>query len=412
MLWQENIKIAFKNLKSNLLRSILTMMIIAVGIASLVGILTAIDTLLYSISDSISSLGANSFTVEPVGGAFGGRRNGRQSKRGEAITLDQALDFQDRFRDRATVTLSMSGTSLGTIRHLGETTNPNVAISGVDENYLQVKGQDLEVGRNFIGNDIRSARSVALIGMDVVNQLFDKKADKAIGQSIDVNGQKAKVIGVLKDDGGGAGQSAARVVYLPILNVDRQYGSAKTNVLIEGQVSRAEDLDPVIDDAIGVMRNIRRLRIGEENDFEAEKSEGALKFLQENTAQIRIAAVVIGLMTILGAAIGLMNIMLVSVTERTREIGVIKSIGAKRSTILYQFLMEAIGICLIGGIIGIILGIFIGLGVAQLIDGIFIIPWKWMFGGIITCIVVGLIAGYYPARKAASLDPIESLRYE
>ena len=412
MLWKENIKIALRNLKANLLRSILTMTIIAVGIASLVGILTAIDTLLYSLSDSFSSLGANSFTVSPVGGSFGGRRNGRQQKRGESITLDQALQFQEKISQQATATVSLNGTSLATIRYRTEETNPNVRVTGIDEYFLKVNGKEIEYGRNFISSDISSLRSVCLVGVDIIKDLFNDQAERALGQAIDVNGQKAKIIGVLADSGSGAQQSSGRVVYLPLLLVNRQYASAKTNYTIVSQVSRAEDLDPTIENSIGIMRNIRKLRIGEENDFEVEKSEGALKFLKENTTQIRIAAIVIAMMTILGAAIGLMNIMLVSVTERTREIGVIKALGAKRSTIMSQFLMEAIGICLFGGIMGIIFGILIGNAVTIFVGGSFLMPWNWILGGIVTCIAVGLLAGYYPARKAAYLDPIESLRYE
>jgi putative ABC transport system permease protein len=161
-----------------------------------------------------------------------------------------------------------------------------------------------------------------------------------------------------------------------------------------------------------LMRNIRQLRASEENDFETFQSDSLLNMLKENTATIRIATVLIGLITLIGAAIGLMNIMLVSVTERTREIGISKALGATRANILSQFLTEAVLICQMGGIVGIVLGIAIGNGVALLLGGKFIMPWAWIILGFIMCMIVGLASGLYPALKAARLDPIESLRYE
>jgi len=408
----ENIKVALSAVRSNLLRSILTVMIIAVGIMALIGILTAIDTAIYSFNDNFSSLGANSFSIRPSGGRASGNRRGRRAKRGDPITYKQATKFKEVFDYPGTVSIYMTGTRNATVKYGNEKTNPNIRLTGIDENYLNMRGLELEVGRALSSTEIQNGNNRAIIGKDLVDLLFKGKPDKALGQAISVGNLKYKVIGVLVSKGSSMNQSEDKVILVPLLSVKNYYGTARTNYSINVAANSAEDLEGAESAAIGLFRNIRNLRLSQENDFEMRMSDGLVSFLKENTVTLRMGAIIIGLITLIGAAIGLMNIMLVSVTERTREIGITKALGATRRNILIQFLTEAIVICQIGGIIGILLGILTGNIVTYLLGGNFLMPWLWIGVGVATCMIVGLFSGLYPALKASRLDPIESLRYE
>lgn len=413
MQYSEIITQAIHSVRANLLRAVLTLLIIAFGIMALVGILTSIDALLLTMNDNFSRMGANSFDIRPGISGLHSNREGRQEKEAPPVNFRQAEEFKERFDyPSTTVSISGFGTRNATVKHADKKTNPTVLVFGVDENYLDIRGYDLEEGRNFTNAELESGTQMAIIGMEIVNSLFDKNAEKALNQEISIDNRKFIVIGILKSKGSSMGQSADNRILIPLIAERYIYGYSDKNYTITVSTATALDMDGAISMAIGIMRNIRKLRASEENDFETFQSDSLMNMLKENTATIRFATVGIGLITLIGAAIGLMNIMLVSVTERTREIGISKALGATKANIMNQFLVEAILICQMGGIVGVVLGIVIGNIVALLLGGKFIIPWAWIILGLVMCTVVGLVSGLYPALKAAKLDPIESLRYE
>ncbi len=406
----ENLKLALRAIRSNMLRAVLTLMIIAFGIMALVGILTAIDSAIYSLSNNLSSLGANTFDIDPKSGQ--GRRQGVQIKQGDNISFKQALDFKSRFEFPARTSVSLFCSNTATVKYANEKTNPNVYIFGIDENYLDGKGFEVQLGRNFTSREAFNGGYIAIIGMDVVNTLFKGKPEKAMDQIISVGNIKLRIVGVLKSRGSSMNQSEDRRILIPLQTGKRYFGTDRTNYKILVAVNDAIQIDNAVAEATGLFRNIRGLKASQENDFEISKSDSLIGIIKENTLYFRLAAIGIGLITLVGAAIGLMNIMLVSVTERTREIGICKAIGATSQSILVQFLTEAVVISLLGGLVGIILGVLIGNVVTLLMGGTFLLPWLWVTIAVLTCTAVGLISGLYPALKAARLDPIESLRYE
>lgn len=409
----ENIRLALRAIRANALRAVLTLLIIAFGIMALVGILTAIDSAIYSLNDSFSYLGANTFDVDPKS-ADGprGRRDGRVDKRGEIFTYEQVSDFKERYRFPARTAISFNCSSRAALRYGEEKTNPNFFIFAGDENYLEAKGFDLEVGRNFTAREATQGAYVTVVGSEVVKLLFDNKPANALNKIISAGNIRLKVIGVLQTKGSSMNQSEDRRIIIPLYTGKQYFGSANTNYNILVAVNDATQIDNAIAVATGDLRNIRKLTAYQENDFEISKSDSLIGMIKENTLYLRLAAIVIGLITLLGAAIGLMNIMLVSVTERTREVGISKALGATRAYILIQFLTEAVVISLLGGLVGILLGVLVGNLVTLFMGGSFLFPWLWITIAVVTCTAVGLVSGLYPALKAARLDPIESLRYE
>lgn len=394
-----------------MLRAFLTLMIIAFGIMALVGILTAIDSIIYSMSSSFSSLGSNSFSIERAHSDLSARQDGKVARPAPRISYREAVEFKERYNFPAAVSVSFDCTRRATARYQDEETNPNIAVDAVDENHLLTSGSNIGAGRFFQSNESTSTAHIAVIGDDLARQLYGDPL-KAIDKTILVNSHKLTIVGVLEKQGSSMNQNADRVVLLPLYLGKQLYASQYTDYNLKVQLHSPEFMNTAISEATGLMRSIRKLKIREENNFEITKSNTIINIIKENTVSLRLGAIIIGVMTMLGAAIGLMNIMLVSVTERTREIGIIKAIGATKRNIRIQFLTEAVLISLIGGILGIILGIIAGNGVSLITGGAFIIPWVWIIIAFILCIVTGIVSGMYPAMRAAQLDPIESLRYE
>ena len=408
----ENIREGMRSILGNRLRTILTSLIIAIGITSLVGILTAIDGIQNSVDSSLSGLGANTFSIVARQDAF--RRGGRVQKQDEPIDYFDAVQFKRRFPYGATIAVSTVVTGAAQAKFGSKKTNPNVQLTGGDAAYLTVKGFVLQSGRNLTQNDAEYGLNVAVIGSEIATKLFEKKLNP-LNQVIRVSGNQYKIVGVLAKKGGFSGGGDDRIILIPLDNARALAGSQRQTFDITASVPSVSDQDEAIGEATGVMRQVRRDPLGQPDSFDIERADELAKETGNITGYLRIGGFGIGFITLLGAAIALLNIMLVSVTERTREIGIRKSLGATPQRIREQFLIEAIVICILGGLGGVILGLGIGNLIATLISqgqGGFVVPWAWMGLGIVVCVAVGLFAGIYPAVRASKLDPIEALRYE
>jgi len=282
---------------------------------------------------------------------------------------------------------------------------------GTDEDYIATSGDEIEKGRNFSQNEIEQGLSVCILGADVIKSLF-KNNENPLDKVISIGPGKYRVIGLLKSKGSSMGFSGDRTCFIPVTNVRTNFPRPDMSFSINVMAKRPEQVDAASGEATAILRNIRKVPVGIDDTFEITRSDNIAKMLIENIKYVTMAATLIGFITLLGAAIGLMNIMLVSVTERTREIGIRKAIGATKRVIRNQFLVESIVIGQLGGLLGIVLGILVGNVISLLIGSAFIVPWIWIVTGVLMCFVVDLLSGIIPARKAANLDPIESLRYE
>ena len=410
-LFWENVRIALDSIKSQLLRTILTIVIIAIGIWALVGILSAVKALETTISGSFASMGANTFNIQQYEFNVQTNRSGEREKINPIISYNNVREFLDTYEFPSTKTsLSFQGTAAAEVKYGSEKTDPEVQVYGVNENYLENTGSEIDKGRNFTIFDIQNNNKVCLIGADFEKNLF--KNEDPINKIISIRGVKFKIIGILESKGSTFGNNQDLKVLIPVQVARGIYTQPNINYNISIKVDDKQKLEAAQDEAIITFRNIRGLNPIEENNFGIERSEDLINRIASITGYLEWAAWIISIITILGSSIALMNIMLVSVTERTREIGVRKALGAKRSTISTQFFMETIVIGQFGCVLGIVLGVLTGFAFAKIFAFDFTLPWSAMIWAAVITFIVALIAGSYPASKAAGLDPIESLRYE
>jgi putative ABC transport system permease protein len=419
----DTITLAARSLRSNKLRTAITISIIAFGIMALIGIITAIGAMSQKMMESFSTMGANGFTLrfKERNIRFGNNReklklvkkNNRKeriSNLDKPITEAEAETFKSYYHFPAITSISTFAGNRNFVSFQTKKTSPNVFLFGGDENYLDLNGFQLSQGRNFSAREIGDAVNVCILGADVASKLSGERPALLLNKTVRINNLNCRVIGILGSRGSSFGFSRDNLAVIGYKVLSRAF--EESSFIIGVKTDDLHQVENAMGEAEGVFRGLRKLSVTEENNFITDRSNSVADKAMRSLSLLTISVTVIGLITLVGAAIGLMNIMLVAVAERTREVGIIKAIGGKSKMIHRQFLTEAVLICIIGAFCGIALGIGVGNLFALLLGTAFIIPWNWVLYGLIICTVVGLAAGLYPALKAAKLNPIEALRYE
>ena len=408
-MWREMTLVALRSIRGQALRTTLTIGIIGMGIMALIAMVTATESLKANVTQEFSSLGTQSFSIDQM--RSGGMFQGKRVLPSPPIDFRQASQFKNEAAGVFKVATSVFGTGMASVTRGNQRTDPNVSVQGVDELYLDVSGLSLAQGRNFTLAEVQSGASIVMVGQSVVDRLFESWEDP-VGQHVLVGSQRYSIVGILEARGTSFGRSQDNQILMPIQGVRRQYSDEGRSYNLTCTVAQTEDMPEAVEQATGWMRVVRGDAPGKPNSFLIRQSNRLVDTLLEATDGITMAAVFIGLITLFGAGIGLMNIMLVSVSERTREIGTRKSLGATGAAIRTQFLAEVLVIGQLGGIVGISLGLVVSNLIANAFDTPFIVPWAWVVTGVLLCLVTSLASGYYPARLASKLDPIVALGRE
>ena len=427
MTLKDTIKLSWRNISSNRLRTGITVAIIALGICALIWFLTSLKAASSSLTNSFSSMGANAFSIrfKDRNIRFGGGGPSRTIKKtsksalkekkssiGKVITYEEAKEFKERYPFPAKVGLALRGASGIVVNTQQKKTNPDINIFGGDENYLELNGYKIAFGRNFTTTEIASGRNVCVLGNAVAEKLFSGNAAKAVDKVVSVDHIPYRVLAVLEEKGSSAFFNSGKTVIMPFNNIRRLYASQNSSFNIGVMVDDVKLIDVAVGEATGTFRPIRKLDVKEEDNFYVDKSDSVAASLINNLGFLEKGIIGVALITLLASSIGLMNIMLVAVNERTKEIGLIKALGGTKKDIRNQFLWESIDISLLGAVVGIVVGILLGNLIAMLLKSGLVLLWGWIIGGILVCSLVGLVAGLYPAIKASKLNPIDALRYE
>ncbi|MFN8251621.1 MAG: ABC transporter permease [Ferruginibacter sp.] len=426
MTFKDTIKLSWKNISSNRLRTGITVAIIALGICALIWFLTSLKAASNSLTESFSTMGANSFSLrykERFVRFGGGRRDEvkktsksglkeRKSSIGKVITYEEAKAFKERYNFPSLVSIALRGASGIIVNNSQKKTNPDINLFGGDENYLELNGYKIAYGRNFTPADVESGGNVCVLGSSVAEKLFPDNSAKAVDQVVNVDHIPYRVLGVMEDKGASAFFNANKVVITTVNNIRKLYASRNNTFVIAVKVEDMKLMDAAIGEAKGAFRPVRKLDIKEEDNFYIDKSDSIAETLLNNLGFLEKGIIGVALITLLASSIGLMNIMLVAVNERTKEIGLIKALGGTKKDVRNQFLWESVLISLLGAVAGIVIGVLLGNLIAMLLKSPLVLLWGWIVGGILVCSAVGLAAGLYPAVKASKLDPIVALRYE
>ncbi len=426
MTFKDTLKLSWRNISSNRLRTGITVAIIALGICALIWFLTSLKAASNSLTSSFSTMGVNAFSIryKDKNIRFGGGPNRevkktnkaalkeKNSNNGKIITYEEAKAFKEQYSFPAKVGLAIRGGGGITVNNQTKKTNPDINVTGGDENYVELNGYKIAYGRNISAADLESGRNVCVIGSTVAEKLYPNNVSKAVDNIISVNHIPYRVLAVLEDKGSSAFLSTGKVVITSYNNIRRLYSLQDASFAIVLMVRDVKMMDVAIGEATGTFRPIRKLDVKEDDNFIIDRSDGQISTFINSISFLEKGIMGVALITLLASSIGLMNIMLVAVNERTKEIGLIKALGGKQKDIRNQFLWESILISLLGAIAGILVGILLGNLIAIFLKSGLVLLWGWIIGGIVVCSLVGLAAGLYPAIKASKLNPIDALRYE
>ena len=407
-LLRESIRMTMDAIKENKLRSILTLLGISVGIFSVISVMTAIKTLESSIESGLNVFGTNTFMIAKDPAIQFGRNEKYRNRK--VINLDHYLVLKERAKLPILVSAGAETNDVRIVSYKDKKTKQTPVIGGGDAGTLRTVNTYISDGRNITDEDVHLSRSVCVLGADVVDALFP--FEDPLGKVIQLQGLDYTVIGITERQGQSFGQSQDNYVFIPITTFLQRYGGSKTSLSINVEAESAENYDETLDEVIGIMRTIRKVSPGKENDFEITTNDELMETFGSFTGGVKIFAFSVSLIALLVAGIGIMNIMLVSVTERIKEIGIRKAIGATKGHILTQFLTEAVFLCMIGGIIGVIFGIAAGNLISVVAKVPAVIPFDWAIYGLLSCTFIGISFGSYPAWRAANLDPVDSMRFE
>jgi len=413
MKFTEILRMALSSLGVNKLRSALTMLGITIGVFSVIGVMTAVSALRQSVESGLSFLGSNIIQVgkNPMGISSDGANRRRFENRRD-ITLPNALRFVQLIEGYTDVVCLKTFNNEGVVQATYENrkTSPGLTFGGSNEHFLTANQYSIGIGRNLTPADIELARPVIIIGQTIVSRLFPNETP--LGKLVKVSGKTYTVIGTFAERGSSFGNSQDDILIIPITRFVIDFGRARRSISIAIQAPSQDRYNETLDKIVTAMRIVRGLRPEQENDFEIYSNDSLISAFAKVADAISAGAFVISAIALLAAGVGIMNIMLVSVTERTKEIGIRKSIGARKISILTQFLIESVAISVVGGLFGILLGVGAGNALALLLSASVVFPWGWAIAGLLVCCGIGVGFGFYPAWKAAALDPIEALRYE